>query len=477
MSAGFRTFNPCQNTWNTEEYFPTSESDLAEKLSTLSLAQLAYSKLSISSRADFLQAIHSRLERKKELIKEYYLKESGLSSIRFETEWKRTLDTVKIFEQYLRTDYLSETSEEFPADSITIKKITNPIGPVLVLGSSNFPLAYSTAGGDTISALAAGCCVLVKAHSMHAGTSVQVAECIDEARETINLPKGIFTHILDDGFQHAQTLCLDERIQAIGFTGSFKGGKALMDLAYSRKNPIPVFAEMGSVNPVVIVDDLSFEKQTSIAEKLAHSICTDAGQFCTKPGVIFIPEGQAGEQFSRLLKQFIEGTKAVPMLHPSIHQNFENRKKSIESITKVTFSKSTIVPNGIEGRWAIAETEVITLQQNPDLQEEVFGPFSLLVTYRTTEELFSGLQCLSGQLTGSIFYSKPSDFVRECMETLSRKVGRIILNDVPTGVRVTQSMHHGGPFPASSDSRFTAVGTDSMKRFQKYVSIQQKNKT
>ena len=477
MSAGFRTFNPCQNTWNTEEYFPTSEADLAEKLSTLSLAQLAYSKLSISSRADFLQAIHSRLERKKELIKEFYLKESGLSSNRFETEWKRTLDTVKIFEEYLRTAYHSETSEEFPADSITIKKITYPIGPVLVLGSSNFPLAYSTAGGDTISALAAGCCVLVKAHAMHAGTSVQVAECIDEARETMNLPEGIFTHVLDDGFQHAQALCLDERIQAVGFTGSFKGGKALMDLACSRKNPIPVFAEMGSVNPVVILDDLSLEKQTSIAEKLANSICTDAGQFCTKPGVIFIPEGQAGEQFSRLLKQFVAQTNVVPMLHPSIHGNFENRKKEIESITKVTFSSSTNVPNGIAGRWAIAETEVTTLQQNPDLQEEVFGPFSLLVTYRTTEELFSGLQCLSGQLTGSIFYSIPSDFVSECMETLSRKVGRIILNDVPTGVRVTQSMHHGGPFPASSDSRFTAVGTDSMKRFQKYVSIQQKNKT
>jgi NADP-dependent aldehyde dehydrogenase len=184
------------------------------------------------------------------------LKESGLSSNRFETEWKRTLDTVKIFEEYLRTAYLSEASEEFPADSITIKKITNPIGPVLVLGSSNFPLAYSTAGGDTISALAAGCCVLVKAHAMHAGTSVQVAECIDEARETINLPKGIFTHILDDGFQHAQSLCMDERIQAIGFTGSFQGGKALMDLAYSRKNPITVFAEMVSVNPVVILDEL-----------------------------------------------------------------------------------------------------------------------------------------------------------------------------------------------------------------------------
>lgn len=477
MSAGFRTFNPCQNTWNAEEYFPTSEEDLAEKLTTLSLAQISYSKLPITSRADFLQAIHSSLERKKELVKEFYMKESGLSKNRFETEWKRTLDTVKIFEQYLRTRYMNETSEEFPNDSITIRKVACPIGPVLVLGSSNFPLAYSTAGGDTISALAAGCCVLVKAHAMHAGTSVQVAECIEEARKTVNLPAGVFTHVLDDGFRHAQSLCLDERMQAIGFTGSFKGGKALMDLAYSRKNPIPVFAEMGSVNPVVIQPDLSLEKQTSIAEKLAHSICRDAGQFCTKPGMIFIPEGQVGVQFSRLLKQFVAQTSSVPMLHPDIHRNFENRKKEIESISTITFSTSTIEPNGIEGRWAIAETNLTTLQQNQNVQEEVFGPFSLLITYRNKEELFSGLHTLSGQLTGSIFYETHSDLVTECIEILSRKVGRIILNDVPTGVRVTQTMHHGGPFPASSDARFTAVGTDSMKRFQKYVSIQQKNRT
>jgi alpha-ketoglutaric semialdehyde dehydrogenase len=161
MSAGFRTFNPSQNTWNPEVYFPTSEAELAEKLNSISLAQLTYTNVSVSTRADFLKAIHAELERKKETVKSIYLNESGLSSQRFDTEWQRTLDTVRIFEQYLRTDYLREKNEEFPADSITINKITYPIGPVLVLGSSNFPLAYSTAGGDTIAALAAGCFVLV----------------------------------------------------------------------------------------------------------------------------------------------------------------------------------------------------------------------------------------------------------------------------------------------------------------------------
>jgi NADP-dependent aldehyde dehydrogenase len=475
MSAGFRTFNPSQNTWNTEEYFPTSEEELTEKLNNLSLAQSIYTKLSSSSRADFLRSIQSSLEQRKSKIKVFYLKESGLSNMRFETEWKRTLTTIQLFEQYLRNQYTFEKTEEFLSDSIRIQKVSVPIGPVLVLGSSNFPLAYSTAGGDAIAAFAAGCCVLVKAHAMHTGTSVQVAECIEEARKTVNLPEGIFTHVLDDGFQLAQRLCLDERIQAIGFTGSFKGGKALMDLAYSRKNPIPVFAEMGSVNPVVILDNLSLDQQTNAAEKLANSICTDAGQFCTKPGLIFIPEGPTGENFSKLLKQFVKKTTAVPMLHPNIHRNFENGKEEIRSISNVKFYPSPDAQNGIEGRWAIAETDISTLMLNQRLQEEVFGPFSLLVTYNSNEELHAGLESLSGQLTGSVFYEKCSDLVTDCIGILTRKVGRIILNDVPTGVRVTETMHHGGPFPASSDSRFTAVGQDSILRFQKYVSIQQKN--
>lgn len=477
MSAGFRTFNPSQNTWNTEEYFSTSEVALAEKLNTLSLAQSIYGKLSSESRADFLIAIHASLEQRKEHVKTFYLKESGLSNTRFETEWKRTLTTIQLFEQYLRNQYIFEKTEEFPIDSIRIQKVTLPIGPVLVLGSSNFPLAYSTAGGDTIAAFAAGCCVLVKAHAMHAGTSVQVAECIEEARKTLNLPEGVFTHVLDDGFQHAQRLCLDERIQAIGFTGSFKGGKALMDLAYSRKNPIPVFAEMGSVNPVVIDENLSHEQQKTVAEKLALSICNDAGQFCTKPGVIFIPHGQTGEHFTERLKQTIAETTAVPMLHPNIHSNFENGKTEIASISGVKFTSSSFPQNGIEGRCALAETDVKTFIEYQRLQEEVFGPFSLLVTYNSKEELHTGLEALSGQLTGSIFYETHTDLVTDCIEMLSQKVGRIILNDVPTGVRVTETMHHGGPFPASSDVRFTAVGPDSIQRFQKYVSIQQKNRT
>lgn len=475
MSTGFRTFNPIQNTWNLEVYTTTSEIELIQKLKLLASAQDSYRRLSIINRADFLLSIHGALQKKMGLIKSFYLKESGLSNQRFEAEWKRTLDTITVFEQHLRSHSLFEKEENFPKDSLRIRKVAVPIGPILVLGSSNFPLAYSTIGGDTISAFSAGCCVIVKAHAMHAGTSCAVAACIEEAREELNLPKGLFTHVLDDGITLAQGLCLDERIQGVGFTGSFKGGKALMELAQSRENPIPVFAEMGSVNPVILLNDLSINQQQHIAKKLAFSIGNDAGQFCTKPGLIFIPKGEMGTSFFMLLKKAFSEISPVPMLHPNIHENFEKRKMDLISMEDVQHHSYTGELKGIEGQCALGETDLSVFLKCKSMREEVFGPFCLVVRYENSEELKTGIDTLSGQLTGTLFFGNHSEQVDEWVHILSEKVGRIVLNDVPTGVRVMETMHHGGPFPASSDARFTAVGTDSILRFQKYVSIQQQN--
>ena len=477
MSSGFRTFNPTQNTWNAEEYLRTPDIQLNQQLKLLPYAQDSYRRLSGLKRADFLHAIHRSLQKRMGQIKVFYLKESGLSESRFETEWKRTLDTIILFEQYLRSQLTFEKKEDLPADSVQMRKVALPIGPILVLGSSNFPLAYSTVGGDTVAAFAAGCCVIVKAHSMHAGTSSLVAACIEEARTALNLPEGLFTHVLDDGIELAQQLCLDERIQGVGFTGSFKGGKALMDLAQARKNPIPVFAEMGSVNPVLVLQDLSIDQQQHAAKKLAFSIGNDAGQFCTKPGVIFIPKGEMGSSFLTILTKAFSEISPLPMLHPRIHENFEKRRIEIVSVKGVQNHTYQGVLNGIEGRSTLAETEISIFLQSQFMHEEVFGPFSLIVRYENSEELRTGIQALSGQLTGSIFFGNHSEQVDEWIHLLANKVGRIILNDVPTGVRVLETMHHGGPFPASSDARFTAVGPDSMLRFQKYVTIQQQNIT
>ncbi len=477
MSVGFRTFNPTLNTWNDEVYVRTSENEVNQKLKLLPSAQDSYRRLSVLNRADYLHAIHRSLQKRMGIIKDFYLKESGLSESRFETEWKRTLDTIILFEQYLRSHPSFEKKGSLPTDSIQMRKAALPIGPILVLGSSNFPLAYSTVGGDTVAAFAAGCCVIVKAHPMHAGTSSVVAACIEEARKALNLPEGLFTHILDDGIGLAQQLCLDERIQGIGFTGSFKGGKALMDLAQTRKNPIPVFAEMGSVNPVIILQDLSTDQQQHAAKKLAFSIGNDAGQFCTKPGLIFIPKGEMGSSFLTLLIRAYSEISPVPMLHPRIHENFDKRRKDIISLKGVQHHTHQGELNGIEGRCTLAETVMSIFLQSQSMHEEVFGPFSLIVRYENSEELRTGIQTLSGQLTGSLFYGNHCEQVDEWIHLLTDKVGRIVLNDVPTGVRVMETMHHGGPFPASSDARFTAVGTDSMLRFQKYVTIQQQNIT
>jgi len=475
MSAGFRTFNPTQNNWNPEVYSPTSGIELIQKLELLPSAQDSYRRLSIVNRADFLLSIHVALQKKADLIKSFYLKESGLSENRFEAEWKRTLDTITLFEQHLRSHSSFEKEQNLPNDSVQIRKVALPIGPILVLGSSNFPLAYSTIGGDTIAAFSAGCCVVVKAHAMHAGTSSAVATCIEEAREELNLPEGLFTHVLDDGIKLAQMLCLDERIKGVGFTGSFKGGKALMELAQSRENPIPVFAEMGSVNPVILLNDLSIDQQQQTAKKLAFSIGNDAGQFCTKPGLIFIPKGEMGTSFLMLLKKAFSEISPVPMLHPNIHENFEKRKMDLLSMKGVQHHSFPGELKGIEGRCALGETDLSIFLTCKSMREEVFGPFCLVVKYENSEELKTGIDTLSGQLTGTLFFGNHSEQVDEWVHILSEKVGRIVLNDVPTGVRVMETMHHGGPFPASSDARFTAVGTDSILRFQKYVSIQQQN--
>lgn len=477
MSAGFRTFNPIKNDWNPEVYQNTTQDEYNHKLSLIAEAQRFLGRQTPEKRAELLQVIAACLSQKKELIKGFYLAESGLSETRFETEWNRTIHTISHFATHLTTDFQAVKTECFPSESLQIQKHKLPIGPVLVLGSSNFPLAYSTAGGDTVSAIAAGCCVIVKAHPMHVGTSIAVANCIIEAIKKMNFPLGIFTHLIDEGYQLAQALCIDDRIKAIGFTGSINGGKALMDIAQSRSNPIPVFAEMGSLNPVLIHTDLSKEMETEFAQKLALSITNDAGQFCTKPGVIFVRTLNSGNHFVQELKNALSLIKPVPMLHPQIHRNFEERKKEVLSIPGVQSFSCAIAAKGIEGTWCLAETTLQDFASNSSLQEEVFGPFALLVYYQDVATLNQVLESLPGQLTGSVFFREHDSQIDEWTELLCTKVGRIILNGVPTGVRVVETMHHGGPFPASSDVRFTAVGQDSINRFQKDVSIQSQNIT
>lgn len=470
MSKGFRTFQASQNTWDTHLYFPTPASFLQEWENNIRSSQSFFQNTAPILRAEFLLRIASFLESDKSVIQKIYCQESGLSVARFQTEFARLTHTILLFAAHVQK-CTWEKQNELPAENKTLVKKRTALGPVLVLGSSNFPLAYSTMGGDTVAALAAGCCVVVKAHPMHVGTSLAVASCIERAVQELQLPLAVFSHVLDNTFHWATTFAQHPQIKAIGFTGSIKGGRALMDLAALRPSPIPVFAEMGSLNPVVICSDIDTAQIETIAQQLARSICTDAGQFCTKPGLLLVAQ-QHLDTFKKELLDALAAQVAVPMLHPDIFQKFEARKRQVFQIKGITKHQSSQNAIGILGRWGLAQAELELLLKEATLLEEVFGPFAVLCPFENEAQLELLFEQIAGQLTTSVFTKNAASIIPTLTHFINEKVGRVILNSVPTGVSVVEAMHHGGAYPASSDARFTAVGTDSILRFTKEVSWQ-----
>jgi NADP-dependent aldehyde dehydrogenase len=470
MSKGFRTFQASQNTWDTHLYFPTPASFLQEWENNIRSDQSLFRNTAPQQRAELLLCIAKFLESDKTAIQKIYCQESGLSAARFETEFTRLTHTISIFAAHIQK-CTWEKQNKLPAENKTLVKKRTALGPVLVLGSSNFPLAYSTMGGDTVAALAAGCCVVVKAHPMHVGTSLAVAHCIERAIQELQLPRTIFSHVIDNTFHWATIFAQHPDIKAIGFTGSIKGGRALMDLAAQRPSPIPVFAEMGSLNPVVICSDIDTDQIETIAQQLARSICTDAGQFCTKPGLLLVAQ-QHLDTFKKALLNALATHVAVPMLHPDIFQRFEARKRQVFQIKGVTKHQSSQNAIGILGRWGLALTELTLLLKEATLLDEVFGPFAVLCPFENELQLQLLFDQIDGQLTTSIFTKNTAAIKPTLTHFIDEKVGRVILNSVPTGVSVVEAMHHGGAYPASSDARFTAVGPDSILRFTKEVSWQ-----
>jgi alpha-ketoglutaric semialdehyde dehydrogenase len=471
---GFQTFNPQLNDFNPIRYYASTQEDVELALEKSQKAFLSYSKSNPTLRSDLLLQIAKELETEKSTIEAFYCSESGLSKARFEVEFTRTIFQLTSFSDFLLNNWKQlETFTPASHNLPSLRKIPRAIGPVLVMGSSNFPLAYSTIGGDTVAALAAGCPVIVKAHPMHVGTSLEVSNCIVSALRKLNLDEGIFQHLIDDGFEVATQLITDARIQAIGFTGSIRGGRAIMDLASKRKSPIPVFAEMGSANPVVFLENCFEEKINHFAPLFAGSICNDAGQFCTKPGLFFIPKSEKGNELTvRLIAEVIEHSSFY-MLHPSIQNRFEQLKKERESIIVNSLVEKRGQLEPLQGRQAILQIDSKEFLAHNQLQEEVFGPFALIISYENRAELMTCIAILEGQLTGTIVGDniKSSDF-EGVIDLLSTKVGRLILNGIPTGVRIDEAMNHGGPYPASSDSRFTAVGTQSITRFLRNITFQ-----
>lgn len=474
----FQTLNPVENSYNETIFVEAVSQEIEEAVLLASNAFEELKGISHLKKAAFLDRIAGKLAEEEDAILRHYLLESGLTLDRAKVEMKRTIFQLTSFSELVKENNWREISIDQGDNSRIppkpdLRKMLFGIGPVVVFGASNFPLAYSTIGGDSVAALAAGCPVIVKSHPLHAGTGELVAKCVLEAAKETEMPNGIFSNLNAQGFEVGEALVKHPLIKAVGFTGSIKGGRALFDLANQRPEPIPVFAEMGSVNPVIILPNSLEKKIDEWSTIYADSISASCGQFCTNPGLLFCVKSKASDDFIEQLTKKVLQKEAQTMLHPSIYSSFNRLKAERLGAEGVRFVEKEGEVESNTGRQTIAVVSGKNFQNNPCLEEEVFGPFSLVVECESVNEIIACLKNLNGQLTASVL-SEVDEVSHQVdlLKILQNKVGRIVFNGVPTGVEVCPSMHHGGPYPASTYSRFTAVGIDSIKRFARPIAFQ-----
>ncbi|MFW0737164.1 aldehyde dehydrogenase (NADP(+)) [Flavobacterium sp. T12S277] len=476
----FKTFNPQLNVENPWVFTEATPEEIEETVALAHQAFGTYKKSSGLERAGFLNAIADEIVALGNDLLVQYCSESGFPMGRAEGERGRMVGQLRAFAQMLiegswvQAAIDTAITDRVPAPKEDLRKMLVPLGPVVVFGSSNFPFAFSTAGGDTASALAAGCPVIVKSHSMHIGTGEMVASAIIKAAQKTNMPEGVFSNLIGGGTTLGTALVKHPLVKAVGFTGSIRAGRALFDLAAQRPEPIPVFAEMGSVNPVVLLPKAVAVNSQKWAAAYAGSITLGAGQFCTNPGLLFGIKGAELNKFSEELTQAIEKIEPFCMLHPSMKEGFEEGSAALiaqNGVTKIAEYKGEAAPN--YGVQKVLTVDGKTFLENKTLSHEVFGPVSVLVQCDDEQQLLKIVNQLDGQLTGTIIgESEELKNQEELIAAMQNKVGRLIFNGVPTGVEVCPSMIHGGPYPASSDSRFTAVGIHAVYRWVRPFSYQ-----
>ncbi|MET1155338.1 aldehyde dehydrogenase family protein [Arthrobacter sp.] len=431
-------------------------------------------------RAAFLERIAENIDALGSALTERAVAETGLPEARIQGERGRTVGQLRLFAAVVREgDHLQvridpARPERTPAPRLDIRQRHIPLGPVAVFGASNFPLAFSTAGGDTASALAAGCPVIVKAHNAHPGTAELVGQAVARAVADSGLPGGVFSLLFGAGRTVGQALVADPRIKAVGFTGSRSGGISIMKTAAARPEPIPVYAEMSSINPVFVLPGALAENPGALVRDFVGSLTMGAGQFCTNPGLIFVPEGAAGDAFVQASADAVAEAAGQTMLTQGIADACATGIRDLQAapgVVPVAEGKPGSTENAPAP--ALFSTSAGTFIDSPALQEEVFGAAGLIVRYGRESELLEATEELQGQLTATVHYT-PEDGgdARKLLPVLERKVGRILFNSWPTGVEVNHAMVHGGPFPATSDSRSTSVGTLAIHRFQRPVSYQ-----
>ena len=476
----YRTFNPVLNIENDQTYYEATSEEIDKAVHLASNAFKTFRSMSGSTKAKFLNAIADEILNLDDELVRVYCSETGLPEGRAKGERGRTIFQLRTFANLLEEGSWVEASidtaipDRTPAPKPDLRKLNIPLGPVAVFGASNFPLAYSTAGGDTAAALAAGCPVIVKSHPMHAGTGELVASAIIKAAEKTGMPNGVFSNLNSAGIEVGVQLVNHPGIKAVGFTGSITGGRALFDLASKREEPIPVFAEMGSINPVVILPEALNERGKSLAKTYAGSITLGTGQFCTNPGLILGIRSSSLDNFIKSLSEEILTIEPSVMLHPNISRAYENNKANAiaePELSLVADFENEVSPN--YARQTITTVDGVDFLKNTKLHQEVFGPFSMIVQCEDAQELEAIISNLEGQLTGTLIANdNEANSYSSVIAALQNRVGRLIYNGVPTGVEVCPSMVHGGPYPASTDSRFTAVGTDSIKRWTRPFSFQ-----
>ena len=438
----------------------------------------SYGQTARADRAAFLHAIADEIEARGAQITQIGTQETGLPEARLNGERGRTTGQLRLFaEHILKGDYLDRRHDEAlpdraPLPRPDLKMVQRPIGPVAVFGASNFPLAFSTAGGDTASALAAGCPVVVKGHSAHPGTGEIVAEAIHAAIATCGIHPGTFSLIQGGKRDVGTALVQHPLIRAVGFTGSLGGGRALFDLCASRPEPIPFFGELGSVNPMFILPQATAARGAQIGTDWAASLTMGAGQFCTNPGIAVVETGPQGDALVAAAAEALKGVQTQCMLTDGIAEAYRNGKQRFDSRNPVR----PVLTTDSEGRNAapnLYETDAAQYLQDHSLGEEVFGPLGLVVRVSGADEMETLARGFEGQLTCTLHMDTgDTDLARRLMPVLERKAGRLLVNGFPTGVEVSDTMVHGGPYPASTNFGATSVGTMAIRRFLRPVCYQ-----
>lgn len=477
----FRALDPSSGTALEPEFKSATAKDVERAAELAAAAAPRFAAISPRERALFLRTIADELTADGAAIVERARLETGLPRPRLEGELARTTGQLRLF-----ADVAEEGSwvdaridealpERKPLPRSDVRSMLRPLGPVAVFGASNFPLAFSVAGGDTASALAAGNPVVVKAHPAHPGTSELTGRAIVRAVAKCNLPSGVFALLFDQGIDVGTALVQHPAIQAVAFTGSAGGGQALMRLAASRPQPIPCYAEMGSTNPLFVLPRAMRQRGADLAKGLQTSFTLGSGQFCTKPGLVFVPQRDASE-FLDTLRSGVSALGAHGMLTPSIAERYNSavaQRRGHGKAEWIAGLAGTTAGDAAAGGAAVFSVPLADFAANHELEEEIFGPTTLLIHYGEPQQLVDVAKRLHGHLTATIHGTE--DDLREASELVSvleTKVGRLLFNGYPTGVEVCHAMVHGGPFPATSDSRTTSVGTRAITRFARPVCYQ-----